>query len=76
MLRCAPNCGFQLVAAAAMVLLAAASGTALDYVVPDTDQTLCFDTTTAIDPPDPGQAFYGQDAQFYGPASPPRPTLR
>jgi len=38
-----------------------ASSTA--YTVVDTGQTECYDNTVEIAPPEPGQAFYGQDAQ-------------
>ncbi|MCX5896252.1 MAG: hypothetical protein NTZ51_10535 [Proteobacteria bacterium] len=34
--------------------------------VPDTGQTKCYNNTTEITCPPPGQPFYGQDAQ-YGP---------
>jgi len=44
------------------------AGTALAagpaYVVVDTGQTKCFDNRAEIAAPKPGQAFYGQDAQF------------
>jgi hypothetical protein len=40
------------------------------YTVTDTGQTRCYDNSDEIAPPKPGQAFYGQDAQFHGhPAS-------
>lgn len=38
----------------------------LPYVVVDTGQTRCFDVSGRIDPPQPGQPFYGQDAQYAG----------
>lgn len=47
-------------------LVLASPANALDYELPDTDQSLCFDTLTVIDPPDPGADFYGQDAQYQG----------
>jgi hypothetical protein len=34
---------------------------------PDTGQTLCYDNSAEITCPSPGQAFYGQDAQYQGP---------
>jgi hypothetical protein len=36
------------------------------YSVVDTGQTECYDNTVEIAPPEPGQAFYGQDAQHDG----------
>jgi hypothetical protein len=36
----------------------------LGGVLPDTGQTLCYDNSTTITCPAPGEAFYGQDAQF------------
>jgi len=36
----------------------------LPYVVVDTGQTKCYDNRSEIAPPQPGQPFYGQDAQF------------
>jgi len=38
------------------------------YVVVGTGQTKCYDNFGEIVPPKPGQPFYGQDAQFPGPA--------
>lgn len=38
------------------------------YPVVDTAQDLCFDDSDAIPCPDPGEAFYGQDAQHTGDA--------
>lgn len=35
---------------------------------PDTGQTKCYDNTAEIICPSPGQPFYGQDAQYQGPA--------
>ena len=37
------------------------------YIVVGTGQTKCYDNYGEIDPPRPGQPFYGQDAQFTGP---------
>ncbi|MBV1787358.1 DUF1566 domain-containing protein [Marinobacterium sp. D7] len=34
--------------------------------IPDTQQGSCFDTRGMIDCPQPGQAFFGQDAQYAG----------
>ena len=36
--------------------------------VPDTGQTKCYDNSGEIPCPQPGEAFYGQDAQYQGPA--------
>jgi len=41
-----------------------ASSTA--YTVVDTGQVSCYDNAVEIAPPEPGQAFYGQDAQHEG----------
>lgn len=38
----------------------------LTYPIVDTNQKVCYDAKVAIDEPIPGQAFYGQDAQFEG----------
>ncbi len=45
-----------------LTLLAAA------YLVVGTGQSKCYDNRREIDPPKPGQPFYGQDAQHPGPA--------
>ena len=37
---------------------------AVDCPIPDTGQTKCYDNTQEITCPDPGQSFYGQDAQY------------
>ncbi|GJQ62126.1 MAG: hypothetical protein SCALA702_11790 [Melioribacteraceae bacterium] len=37
-----------------------------NYPVVDTRQTVCFDSTSEISVPAPGERFYGQDAQFTG----------
>ncbi|MBD3277105.1 MAG: DUF1566 domain-containing protein [Candidatus Aegiribacteria sp.] len=39
---------------------------AADYQLPDTNQSLCFDTVSVITEPEPGAPFYGQDAQYQG----------
>jgi len=36
--------------------------------VPDTGQTKCYDNDSEITCPQPGEPFYGQDAQYAGPA--------
>ncbi|MFZ9935789.1 MAG: DUF1566 domain-containing protein [Luteolibacter sp.] len=43
-----------------------AAGTPGGYMVVDTGQTQCYDTTTTITAPASSEAFYGQDAQSYG----------
>jgi hypothetical protein len=39
------------------------SSGALPYPIVGSGQTLCYDASTRIEPPAPGAAFYGQDAQ-------------
>ena len=36
------------------------------YVVVDTGQNVCYDNSDKISCPEPGEPFYGQDAQYYG----------
>ncbi len=36
------------------------------YPIVDTGQSQCFNTRDVITPPQPGEAFYGQDAQYQG----------
>jgi len=36
------------------------------FVIVDTGQISCFDDTQIISCPEPGEPFYGQDAQYYG----------
>ena len=40
---------------------------ALPYAIVDTGQVKCYDNRGEIAPPQPGQPFYGQDAQHPGP---------
>ena len=47
-------------------LVLAISLNASNYTMVDTDQILCFDTIDVINPPQPGEPFYGQDAQYEG----------
>src|SRR4030042_4960514 len=47
-------------------LLLALPSTALATPIPDTGQTKCYDSYGEINCPNPGEEFYGQDAQ-YGP---------
>jgi hypothetical protein len=60
------------VAFTAVVLAASPSrgqeAPARPHVVVDTGQTACYDSARQIEPPGPGQPFYGQDAQHAGPA--------
>lgn len=49
---------------AAFAVLAAAA----PYPVPDTQQSICLDDAKEIPCPAPGEAYYGQDAQFAGAA--------
>jgi len=37
-----------------------------DYVIVDTGQTTCYDNSGPISCPEPGDSFYGQDAQYSG----------
>jgi len=37
---------------------------AVDFPIPDTAQTKCYDYGSEITCPSPGQPFYGQDAQY------------
>jgi len=60
----------RIVGLIAVVLWAAAAsaGGATAYVIVDTGQATCYSDTGAVINPQPGEAFYGQDAQFDGPA--------
>jgi hypothetical protein len=46
--------------------LALAADTAGSYPIVDTGQTQCYDNRREMDPPNQGQPFHGQDAQFQG----------
>lgn len=48
------------------VLALASESEGAIYVIPDTDQSLCFDSIQVVSPPSSGEAFYGQDAQHEG----------
>ena len=48
------------------ILAASSLHAALPYIVVDTGQAKCYDNFKPIAAPRPGQAFYGQDAQFHG----------
>lgn len=41
-------------------------GYAQSYKIADTGQEICYDSLQPIEPPLPGELFYGQDAQFDG----------
>ncbi len=59
-----------LILAGFLVLIALAATPGLQvqaYTLPDTGQTKCYDNTKEIPCPQPGEAFYGQDAQYQGP---------
>ena len=53
---------------AGLMLLAllsiAGNSSGFTYVIPDTDQILCYDAVDSISPPSEGESFYGQDAQY------------
>ena len=57
----------------AIVMAAASLHAAQPYTVVDTGQAKCYDNFKPIAPPQPGQPFFGQDAQFH--AHPPGYTL-
>lgn len=61
------------IAVAAIGLCGATLNAALPYPVVDTAQAKCYNSRGEIAPPQPGQPFYGQDAQF--PHHPPSYTL-
>jgi hypothetical protein len=62
------NCvnGVLIFFGAISVLLLPLSASAVDYPVVDTDQEACYNTSVEINPPNPGDSFFGQDAQFSG----------
>ena len=47
---------------AALIQVGDASG--YSYVIPDTDQSLCYDTLDTVTPPVEGEPFFGQDAHY------------
>lgn len=69
-----PSCRALLGGVAAAVLLlrgvpaAAESQLPWPYVIVDTGQTSCYDALGRVISPRPGEALYGQDAQYAGPA--------
>ena len=54
----------RLLIVCAILLVLPSIALAVDCPVPDTGQTGCYDNSGAIACPDPGEAFYGQDAQY------------
>ena len=46
------------------VLFIAGDAPGYSYVIPDTDQSLCYDTLDTVSPPVQGEPFFGQDAQY------------
>lgn len=46
------------------VLFIAGEAPGYSYVIPDTDQSLCYDTLDTVSPPLQGEPFFGQDAQY------------
>jgi hypothetical protein len=59
---------FVIVLAAALPLTSLQIQAARTYPIVGTGQTKCYNLTGEIPPPQPGQHFYGQDAQHPGPA--------
>lgn len=57
----------------ALTSLPAFAADTLPYPVPDTAQNLCFDNHGPMNPPKPGEPFFGQDAQYQ--SRPPAFTL-
>jgi len=49
-----------------VVLTIATDSEGYTYPIPDTDQSICYDSLNVIAPPSAGEAFHGQDAQFQG----------
>ncbi|SPE54809.1 conserved exported hypothetical protein [Verrucomicrobia bacterium] len=64
---------YSLILCFAAQALAFAAEQPLRYTIVDTGQRQCYDNRADIVPPQPGQAFYGQDAQF--PRHPPNYSL-
>ena len=48
------------------ILALASESKGANYVIPDTDQSLCFDSIQVVPAPSSGEPFYGQDAQYEG----------
>jgi hypothetical protein len=49
-----------------ILAMACGASASVGYPIVDTGQTTCYNNSTAISPPAPGAAFYGQDAQYQG----------
>ncbi len=47
-----------------LLLSVAGNSRGYNFVLPDTDQSLCYDTLDTVSPPGEGESFYGQDAQY------------
>ena len=61
---------FRLLAIGCVAAIAQEAGSAsLPYTIAGTRQAKCYDNRSEIAPPKPGEPFYGQDAQFKGPAA-------
>jgi hypothetical protein len=59
------KCGMTLLKTVLPMILACSTVSG-NYTLPDTDQSLCFDTLTVVSAPQPGEPFFGQDAQYSG----------
>jgi|GEM_PF-1304373 len=55
-----------LTASLLLALMLPATAPAVDFPLPDTGQTKCYNDSVEIPCPFPGQPFYGQDAQYRG----------
>ncbi len=51
---------------ALMIAVPSAAMAQASYQIVDTGQEQCYDDSTEIPPPSPGESFYGQDAQYTG----------
>ena len=60
------GCSRLLIAVATACRLSAWAAPQVPYAIVATGQTKCYDNRGEIQPPKPGQPFYGQDAQFPG----------
>jgi hypothetical protein len=49
-----------------LLFLSSPNSYSQNYIIVDTNQNTCFNNSTTITAPNPGQAFYGQDAQYNG----------
>jgi len=64
-----PFCRTSAIASFALAVATTAPSAALPYVVVGTGQATCYDAAAEIPSPQPGQPFYGQDAQHPGVAA-------